>query len=241
MQKTKPFGHLAVLDIETEPDPFALSLAPRGGKGERVALHRLTGFSILTATETQDLDWSGFELQTSSIADEYEMLFELDEALTAAQERGTTLVTYNGVAHDLPTIRRRRITHWLFSLPGLAGLENMAHRDLMRDRIRGIGAAWPSLRDVCSAWGIPTDHLLVHPAAEPRSISYRKSQVDVIATFLVLAHDLSAQRQESRTVSRAWLALSEYLRRPEVRQPHLTQFVNHVLVERARVEAGVNS
>lgn len=237
LDRQGPAGRIAVLDIETEPNPAAISIAPRGGGTNRTSLHRLAGYSLLCATETDDLQWSDMELHTRSDMPEYDMLFDLDEALTAAQERGATLVSYNGLAHDLPTLRRRVIANWMFALPGLAALSDMPHVDIMRQETRGSRTAWPALADLCAGFGIPTDYLPVRAVENPPSIPHRKSQVDVVATFLVLAHNLSARREESRTVSRAWLALVEFLKRPDVRQPHLAQFVYHPGVERARSEA----
>lgn len=236
MKNHKPCGRVVVLDIETEPDPFAVAIAPRGGPANRPALHRLAGFSILAATETDDGEWTDLTLKSGADIEEYELLFALDAFLTAEQDRGATLCTFNGAAHDLPVIERRMIANWLFALPGLQELQTMRHRDLMGEATRGYRSAWPSLRDLSSAYGIPTDHLLMPQHGSARSLPVRKSQVDVVATFLLLAHDLSAKRANSRSVSRAWLALAAYLPKYHARQPHLGQFTNHPAVERARAE-----
>ena len=237
MRYPNPCGRIVVLDIETEPDPFAVAIAPRGGPANRPTLHRLSGFSIFAATESNDREWIDLALESGDDGDEYELLFALDAVLTREQERGATLCTYNGIAHDLPVIERRMIANWLFALPGLQELQIMRHRDLMREVTKGYRSTWPSLQDLSAAYGIPTDHLLIPRNGPGRSLPVRKSQVDVIATFLLLAHDLSSKRAQSLTVSRAWLALSQYLPKHHPRQPHLGQFTNHPMVERSRVEA----
>lgn len=237
LRHLEPVGRIAVLDIETEPNPAAIAIAPRGGASNRTALHRLTGYSLFCATENDERRWTELELHTRSGIAEYDMLFDLDAALSSAQERGATLITYNGFAHDVPTLRRRTIAHWLFALPGLAALPNMPHLDIMREETRGYRTPWPSLADLCAAFGIPTDYSATRDVENAPSIPHRKSQVDVIATFLVLASDMSARRRESTTISRAWLSLADFLKRPDIRQPHLAQFVYHPGVERARSES----
>ncbi|GGB39618.1 hypothetical protein GCM10011380_31430 [Sphingomonas metalli] len=238
MTLNKPLGTIAVIDIETEPDPFAVALAPRGGPANRTALHRITAFSVLSAIEGDDSEWRALDLQTRSGSQEYEMLFDLDAILTPLQEARASVVTYNGVAHDLPALRRRTIANWLFALPGLRGLANMPHLDLMREATRGGRGSWPSLKDLCASCGIPTDHQLVRAIDEEASVAHRKCQVDVAATFLLMAHELSAVRGDSKTVSRAWLALADLLQRRTFRKPHLAQFVHHPAIERARAERG---
>ena len=56
MTLDNPLGAIAVIDIETEPDPFAVALAPRGGPANRGALHRITAFSVLSANEGADAE-----------------------------------------------------------------------------------------------------------------------------------------------------------------------------------------
>lgn len=236
-----PLGTVTVLDIETAPCPFLVAEALKGGPANRPALHKVTGWSLLSATETADRRWTDFKLQTRSGDSEWHVLFDLDEALTAAQEKGATLVTYNGEAHDLPMLQRRTIANWLFGVPGLANLHAMPHRDLFREATRGGRTNWPSLRDLCTAWGIPTDHMAVSGDRTPAGMAHRKSQTDVIATLLLFGFGESSGRGEARTVSRLWLALADYLKRPEVRQPHLAQFTSPALLKRAAEEADLDA
>lgn len=227
-----------ILDIETEPNASTIALAPKGGPKIRMALHGICGFSILCATETEDQMWTDISMHSASGTDEYELLFDLDEALTREQEAGATLITYNGLAHDIPFIERRIAVNWLFSLPGTRELPYMPHRDLMREITKGYKTSWPSLRDLCAAYGIPTNHLLTSKTGKPPSLPVRKSQVDVIGTFLLLASDTSAKRAESQTISRAWLAIAAFLKKSYPNQPHLGQFAHNRILERAIAESG---
>jgi hypothetical protein len=217
---------MMVLDLETLPDPKATAIAPRGREMARVALHYVAAYSSLAATEDQEGRWSGFALRSVSEADEFDLLMEVDASLSDLIDADGTLVTYNGLSHDLAVLRRRAAAHWMFGLPGLGRADEIAHRDLLRAHAKDRRTAWPSLRDACAGYGIPTDHNLVgRGTVLPASI--RKSQVDCVATFLLTLYELAANRGDEAPLVKGWSALADYLATPPIRGPHLDQFRWH--------------
>lgn len=232
---TKPVpapAPLLVLDLETRPDPQAVQIAPRGREMSRVALHRITAFSSLAALEHENGEWDGFDLRSAVDEDEHALLMALDEDIAKLADAGGTLVTYNGVSHDTAVLRRRSAAHWMFALPGLGRLDKLCHRDLLRDHARGRGIAFPSLRDACAGYGIPSDHRLVsHDRPIPAEI--RKSQVDCVATFLLALYELALERGSEAPLVKGWAALASFLAQPAWRAPHLDQFRYHPMLAAA--------
>lgn len=225
-------SRLLVLDLETRPDPQAVQIAPRGREMSRVALHRIMGFSALAATEQVDGEWGGFKLLSAVDEDEHALLLMLDGQLAHLADGGGLLVTYNGISHDCAVLRRRAAAHWLFGLPGLDRLDELGHRDLLREHARGRGSAFPSLRDACAGYGIPTDHRLQnHNRPIPAEI--RKSQVDCVATFLLTLYELALERGCETPLVQGWTALARFLGQPEHRAPHLDQFRYHPMLAAA--------
>ena len=151
---------------------------------------------------------------------------EIEAELSALAERGGTLVTYNGRRHDAGVLRQRAAAHWMFGLSGFEALDTLAHRDLMHEVTHGWRDAWPSLRDACAGYGIPTDHMLTSRDAT-LPIAIRKSQVDCVATFLVLLYELAIERGDESTLVAGWTALAAYLGEPHIRAPHLNQLRWH--------------
>ena len=230
-------GKIIVLDIETAPDPYLLSFAPSRLSKDHPSLHAVTGYSILAAEEDQNGDWSVTDLASPQNTDEYEILFELDEMVTPAIEQEATLVTYNGISHDVLMIQRRMGAHMLYALPSQSGLARMKHRDMMREVSTGP-RNWPSLQQLCAIYSIPSNHLLI-PSRGPIAPTHeRKSQVDVIATYLILAHRLAGERGSSAVVGKAWLALASFLNDKGKVNPHLAQFLDKDLLARARAQLG---
>lgn len=224
-----PAGRLLVLDLETRPDPMATAIAPRGREMSRAALHHIAAYSSLAATEAADGTWGGFELRSAIDADEFGLLMGLDEALAELADAGGTLLTYNGVSHDAAVLRRRAAAHWMFGLPGLGRLDAVAHRDLMREHMRGRRDGMPTLRDACAGYGIPTDHQLVARIDGPPA-AVRKSQVDCVATFLLTLYELAIARGSEAPLVAGWTALATYLGRPAIAGPHLDQFRWHPML-----------
>lgn len=221
-----PVGPLLVLDLETLPDPKAVGIAPRGREVSRPALHRISAYSSLSATEEPDGRWSGFSLRSAFDADEFELLMDIDLSIAALAEAQGTLVTYNGISHDVAVLRRRAAANWMFGLDGLGRIDIVDHRDLLRAHKRGRRDALPPLRDACAGYGIPTDHRLVDRRGGPEG-PVRKSQVDCVATFLLTLYELAIERGDEAPLVAGWTALAEYLATPAVRAPHLDQFRWH--------------
>jgi hypothetical protein len=230
-----PAGQLLVLDLETRPDPHATAIAPRGREMSRVALHRIAAYSSLSAREGADGAWGGFALRSMVDADEFDLLMDIDAQLAALADAGGTLVTYNGVSHDAAVLRRRAAAHWMFGLPGLGRLDDVSHRDLLREHMRGRRDGMPSLRDACAGYGIPTDHQLVERMGGPAA-SVRKSQVDCVSTFLLTLYELAIARGDEAPLVAGWIALADHLAQPGLRAPHLDQFRWHPQLEAASKE-----
>ncbi|WCT72626.1 hypothetical protein PQ455_13415 [Sphingomonas naphthae] len=222
-EMVEPLGPVIVLDIETAPDPAVVAIAGRGREIDRAALHRLVAVSMLVGCEDAD-GWGSFELVSAATDDEMRMLKLINRRLEWLHIEGGTLLTYNGVSHDFTCLRRRRNANWAFDLAGIAALGDIRHFDLMRMSSRGPLKPWPSLRDSCAALGIPMNHLLVPSASEPRAASVRKSQADVVGTFLLFLFETAAARASAASLSAGWRALSKFLGEPAVRAPHLEQF-----------------
>lgn len=227
-----PAGRLFVIDLETIPDPRAVAIAPRGREIARAALHRVTAYSTLAAHEDGDGRWTGLSLRSASDPDEFELLMGIDASLSELVEAGGTLVSFNGASHDMAVLRRRAAANWMFGLPGLGRLDAVAHRDLMRSHMRGRRDGMPSLRDACAGYGIPTDHRLADRRGGPDG-PVRKSQVDVVATFLLTLYELAIERGDETPLVAGWMALADHLAEPSLRAPHLDQFRWHPLLAAA--------
>ena len=210
MKQSRPIGRMLVLDLETRPDPQAITIVPRGREISRVALHRITAFSTLSAREEETGEWSAFHLASANEDDEHALLMELDEQLSGLADSEGLLVTYNGVAHDAAVLRRRAAAHWMFGMPGLGQLDSLTHRDLFRDHARDRRSPFPSLRDACAGYGIPCDHLLV---SQSRTVplQIRKSQTDCVATFLLALYEIALERGCEAPLVRGWTALARFL------------------------------
>lgn len=230
--RTPRAGRLIVLDLETVPDPKSLAIVPRGREMSRVALHRIAAYSTLAATVGADGTWNGFSLESVDEADEFDLLMKIDATLAELVDADGTLITYNGLSHDVAVLRRRAAAHWMFGLPGLGAVDRIAHRDLLRIHARDRRAALPALRDACAGYGIPTDHNLVGLRGAPPA-RVRKSQVDCVATFLLTLYEMSIECDDEAPLVSGWSALANYLATPAVRGPHLDQFRWHPLLAAA--------
>jgi hypothetical protein len=222
----RPLGRVLVLDLETEPDGSASGLAESGERMRRQALHRIQAVSMLRATESGDGGWE-FALTSAEDAREDPLLEAIGRDLDWLAQDAGLLATYAGRQHDLGIIRRRALANWRFDLRPIAGLHDVRHIDLMVDVEPGRPSPWSSLRDSCAALGIATDHMLTSRTGRPISRRVRKGQVDVVATFLLLLHEVALARGSAAALLSGWTALARHLARPEVRAPHLEQFRHH--------------
>lgn len=227
------FGRMCVLDIETAPDPLALAMAgKRGGATEHsAALHYISDASALVATEDADGHWRDFEMRSFSCSrlDEVNILRSINGILTTLWASGGTLVTYNGVGHDMIMLQRRAARHLMFDLPGIATAHAQRHLDIMLMMTSPREQRWSKLREVAAGLGIPTSHQHANRGLDPKTAGIRKSQTDVSMTFLVSLFELSMRRQDAGAVIRGWRAFGEYIARMGPHGDHLAQFRRHPL------------
>jgi hypothetical protein len=221
---SKPLGTIWVLDLETRPDQTAHRIARRTDGSISNAMRSIRNFSILEAHEGEDGRWERFNLHTHGRPDEFDVLMELDEHLARAEQEGAALCTYNGATHDLPLIRRRAAAHWMFGLVGLRAPERLRHVDLFQRNVRGDRGQWPSLKELCATYTIPTDHHVVLRDREGADAGERKSEVDVVATFIVLLFETAMIRGSDNVLVSGWSALIDHLAAAHPHTPHLQQF-----------------
>ena len=155
---SKPLGRVAVLDIETSYDPYALALLKRsaGRREAPAAIHRIFAASALFATERVSDVWEDLSIQSVSAiqdepAGEERILTAIDGWLGRLDAAGGILVTYNGRRHDLPVIARRAARHLNFSAT-LMDAARRRHLDMLEEMRLGFGSL-VSLRD--AAWTCP--------------------------------------------------------------------------------------
>jgi hypothetical protein len=227
-------GAICVLDIETAPDPFALALAGLKHSDRAngaAALHQITDASVLHACEDEDGSWNAFELSSFTIKDssEDELLQSIDQHLHRLRKHNGKIVTYNGVRHDLPMLRRRAARHLMFDGSWILPDEDVPHYDLMLMAPGGRSGSWSKLRDTAAGLGIPVAHQLPTRGLGTPTAGVRKSQVDVVATFLILLHDLALRRGSDEPLRRGWRALSQFIRTMGPHGDHLAQYRRHPL------------
>jgi hypothetical protein len=188
-------SRVLVIDVETAPDPIALSRIPPRERSKTVstALHRIGVASMLEAEEVANGRWRVSSIK-SLVADgalgELDVLRRIDRALLSVANNRGTLVTFNGRRHDTVSIRLRAAAHLAFGMTGIAALSSMNHRDLMTDSIAG-GGQWFKLRDVAAGLGIPVAHEVPNRGIGAVSRAARKGEVDIAVTFLLFLYDLS--------------------------------------------------
>lgn len=225
---------LAVLDIETTLDPAAAAIAAHRKGSLPTALQRVTTACLLVIDEDPSGAWRTPALHTlAAPLSEFELLMRLDGLLADVADRDGLLVTYNGMAHDLPIIRRRCLRHWMFGLPGLAAAAAIDHLDLMLRQSSGRRDRAPTLREACAALGIS--------AADPRTDTGAslppdviKCQSDVVATFLLALFEMAYERGSEDVLVSGWEALASHLGGLRPRAMHLEHFRNHPSLRAAR-------
>lgn len=220
-----------VLDIETAPDPAALVAVGQTGRGAqgRIWLHRLVAVSLFGFADIGKSLFDDFRLESLLVTpsrrgarrDEADGLGLIEASLASLGEDGV-LITFNGRRHDLPFLRMRRRCCGLFEASRLdrfirdGGGE---HVDVM-ELLAVDGLRWPSLDDACAAFDIPH---VPHGAISPVPAALRKSETDVLATFLLYLVGKAAREQSSRCLLAGWTALAGWcLEGPNV--AHRRQF-----------------
>jgi hypothetical protein len=235
-----------VIDIETVPDRDAVELAPSSARGgwQRPLLHKVVAASALTF-ERDRRDGGFRRLRLSSWHGgrmaEAQIIGCVDGALPDPALEGATLVTFNGAAHDLPILRARAMSLWMFDLPRLRAWDG--ERERHRDLIYAFGARGkrPSLAEVGASIG-------TRVACRPREANsarcveeadwtpiVHKCEADVAATFIAFAYDAAWRSGDDRLVASAWVALAEALAARGERAHHLHHLRYHHLVDAGRL------
>lgn len=208
-----PLGPLVVLDLETRHDGTIAGLAS-SKKAAATFAQGIEGFSALVAQETAVAHWAVHRLVTN-VGPEHLVLPAIDEILA----RSPTIVTYYGLVHDLPVLRRRIMRYRRYDLANGLRAARLPHIDLYAFPPSPAGSVHGSLQDRCAALGI--DSRTYADGSDDLSHAARKSQTDVIATFILLLHELAAVRAHGPTWMGGMRALREAQGGMLARLPHL--------------------
>ena len=224
-----------VLDVETRLSDDAVLRVPRDRRPtiERVALQEIHAAATLVFEQGSDGIFSGFALECVELdqGGEAALLVGLAGRVDGEHGRGTTLVTFNG-AHDMSVLRRRAGRHWLFDRFGCEEWRAMGegHLDLMLVNRYG-GGRFASLVDVCAGFGFdawPPGPLLKRHGPPSGG---DKCVLDVVATAVLLFHELSYRDGSPMPLARGWTALAAALRPGLAERPHLAPVVRHPAVK----------
>jgi hypothetical protein len=240
--------HALVLDIETALDRDAAERARRTGPTAflRSWLHRVVAVTTLAFTmDRATLGFEGFALESALAtdpADEPALLAFVEKHLAHLGDDGL-LITFNGRAHDVPMLLRRRLHHWMFAPSPLTRFARDAgehHEDIMQ-MLSDTGAQrWPALIDICAALGIPSDHKLRVRKSAHVDPFLAKGQTDVLATYVLYCVCAAENCGTPDLLARGWTALADHLLLNFANLPHLTQFATApmALMARERAQAG---
>ncbi len=217
VEPTKPLGRIAVFDLETRDDPLIVGLGS-SPKAARPFVQRIDSFSSLVVTEPSIGHWE-IEGLTTHHGEEPEILEAIDRAFASKP----TLVTYNGTRHDLPVIRRRIMRHRRYKLDAALGAMHLPHLDLLTFPRVPAGGDRGSLQDRCAGLGIDAKTYL--DGLDGRSRMVLKGEVDAVATFLLLIHELAALRIDGRVWAAGMRALEAAGRGEWAGKGHLSTLV----------------
>ncbi len=232
-------GDFAVLDLETAPDEALLAFGDRRSRSEaggRAALHSINQACLLLFRIDDGGCFSDLSLRSFGFADlgEGGILEGIDQALATVAATSGGLITFNGRAHDVPMLSRRAASRWLFRLANSAEWQPRdRHLDLMTDASWCTSGKWANLVDSCAALGIDATPLPPRATRSGRVEERIKCEVDVVSTFLLALHDMSARAGSPAIVTRGWDALATYLTEGTC-APHLLVFARHPCVAAAR-------
>lgn len=200
LEPLAPLGRILVLDLETRDDILLTGMITSARAGKPF-VQMIAGYSALSANEKTPGEWT-VESLASSTDDENDILAAIDAALQPAPR----LVTYNGLRHDLPVLRRRIMRLRRYELAAALGAADLPHLDLYAFPRVPPGGHHGSLQDRCAGLGIDSKTYL-DGNGDTRSRSALKSEVDVVATFVLLLHELAAARAHGPTWGRGLEAL----------------------------------
>jgi hypothetical protein len=215
-----------VLDIETAPPRSSPTPILLGSRDRTSVSHEITAVAMLVAGRASGPTWTIDSLHSwdRSRHSEFDILLGLNRKLVGLLSAGATLITFNGIRHDVPGIRRRAAFHRMFELSAWESLLSCHHRDLMIDGMSGPHAQWSSLRDICQALYIPTDSNFAKAAQATVDAARRKCETDVCSTFALLLYTLALEAADEKELIHGWHALADHMRVEHAQRPHLVQF-----------------
>lgn len=216
---------IIVIDIETAP-PRTLPDPSSTYRPRTSATHEIAAIAALVATRQPDARWTveGLHSWDRSRTDEFGILLGFDGRLGPLFAAGARIVTFNGLRHDLASIRRRAAFHRMFALRGWTAMLECRHRDLMVDGLGGPHAQWVALRDTCNALRIPSASDFPAAAMATVDATRRKCETDACSTFVLLLYTLAMEAADERELVSGWRALAAHVRSAHARCPHLMQF-----------------
>lgn len=217
-----------VLDIEVTPDHHARVLAGRRGAVPMDSpLNRIVNASVMTFRRDGDGRLADFDLVSfhTDVYQEADVVANVDRVLAGVHADGGMLVTYNGIAHDVPILRGRQLRWWQCSAVGVAAFAEGKgdHLDLMIE-VAGSGRRWAKLSDACASVGFSLRGPV--PIGGERTLPYEveKCELDVVGTTVLLLYVLAARSRSDEPLSRGLPALGRRLRQIVAGRPHLERF-----------------
>ena len=217
-------GPFVVLDLETAPDRHAQILARRQrGVPRGSPLNEIVAATALRFEERED-QFGGFRLRSwhRDVHLETDILANVETELDSVAEHGT-LVTFNGMGHDLPMLHIRQMRWWQCETNAIRRIcaRQDAHADLMLELSLGGEGRWPSLADGCAAVGfsLAGPATIGRPTAIPAETE--KCERDVIGTAILFMHVLAARRSSRVPLDEGLPALGAFLRETAAGRPHL--------------------
>lgn len=215
---TEAIGRAVVLDLETRSDPLLFSLTT-GAKSSDALIQEIGSCSLLFVDEPVVGEWNVERLITVH-GEENAILEGIDDALSCSP----TLITYNGRRHDIPVIRRRVMRFKRFDLQFASQASLIPHIDLYDFPRVAVGGSHGSLQDRCAALGIDSK-TYDEDDDDMRSRMVLKGETDVVATFVLLIHELAAFRADSRVWGAGVRALEQAQGGALARMGHLKQLI----------------
>jgi hypothetical protein len=216
---SKALGRFIVLDLETHTDSLIRGLST-GSKSSEALVQEIRSCSALIASEPQIGTWEIENLATAS-HDEDDILRFIDQILADYP----TVVTYNGRRHDLPIIRRRIMRFKHFGLENACNVHRLPHLDLYDFPPVAAGGHHGSLQDRCAALGADArTYIEADEDTLPRAVL--KGETDVIATFVLLLHELAAWRANGSVWTQGVRALQRAKGGELARRGHLKRLIS---------------
>lgn len=226
-----------VLDVEARLSPDAVLRVPRDRRPtiDRVALQEIYACATLVFDQAADGSFSSFKLECSELGQggEGALLVEIAKRIDEEHRRGSVLATYNG-AYDLSVLRRRAGRHWLFDRFQCPAWRTHGdrHLDLMLINSYG-GGRFPSLVDACAGFGFDAWPPVPLLKLKGLPVGADKCVLDVVATAVLLFHELSFRECSPMPLARGWSSLAKALRPLLTDWPHLAPIIKHPAVREA--------